>query len=84
MKEQAATESASASAPIDQRISDLGDWRERNACPHACTHSRGRCQRGRDVEVDGYAGVGARRRHLHGRNVQGQSEAHVPKRRVCR
>lgn len=27
MKEQAATESASASAPIDQRISDLGDWR---------------------------------------------------------
>lgn len=27
MKEQAATESASASAQIDQRISDLGDWR---------------------------------------------------------
>jgi hypothetical protein len=27
MKEQAATESASASAQIDQRISELGDWR---------------------------------------------------------
>ena len=46
-----------------------------DARPHAQAHPRGRPRRRRGVEVDGHAGLVARRHHLHGRDLQDASSS---------
>ncbi len=59
---------------IDAKIKDLGDWRGETPRKGPNSYQAGLSRCGRGVEMERRSGVGARRHHLHRRNLQGRRE----------